>query len=557
MILAVLLKRRLLSFFNSVVSMKMWEFFVRVGFVLAGIMILAGLYFWFYRVLRYLDGVSIIGPILPWKLTSMAFLMTFSMVAISGLVSAMTTLYYSSDLRFLFSSPVSVRQLFFEKTVESAVYSSWTLTIVLIPFIFALGRVKDATFLFYVYFLVLLVPFILLGAAFGIILSMGLMYFFPSSKTRDTVWVLGTLVLIIGYMLLRFVQPEKLVNPDAIEVVARYLEFLQAPTAQYLPSWWITRGMWSFLYGQYAQFAGYTGLLYGSAAVIYGLMVYFSKWVYMKGFSGAQEGRRQGPATAMSEPFERTLVAKNLVDRDQWTMMWKDRRIMGRDVRYWSQFALIGAIMAVYLFSIKQLPLEGGALKTLIAFFNISVAGFVVASVGLRFIFPAISLEGRSYWLMRSAPFGMRTLMRQKLRLMAVPSIAVGGVLVVWSNYLLEADLFVSLLSTFTIIVAAFVCCVMGIGLGALFAKFNVENIHQIESSAGGFIYMACCLGYMAAILSIEVYPVKMHFMSMFAHARWDWGWLAVCIVLYILLNAAAIIIPWKLGLRALERHEI
>ncbi|MDD4004568.1 MAG: hypothetical protein PHW69_05115 [Elusimicrobiaceae bacterium] len=553
----VLIKRRLLCFVNSIVSMKLWEFFVRVGFTLAGVVILGGLYFWFYRVLKYLDGISIIGQVLPWKLSAMMFLITFSMVAISSLVSAMTTLYYSADLKFLFASPVPIRTLFFEKTVEAALYSSWTLAIVLVPFVAALGRVKFAPPLFYAYFFIMLVPFILLGAAFGIMMSMALMYYFPSSKTRDAVWVTGTLALVAGYMLLRFVQPEKLVNPDAIEVVARYLEFLQAPTARYLPSWWITRGMWSFLYGQYAQFAGYVALLYGSAAGVYGFLVYVSKWVYMKGFSGAQEGRRLGPAAAMSEPFERVLVEKKLVAREQWTLLWKDRRVMLRDVRYWSQIALIGAIMAVYLFSIKKLPLEGEALKTLIAFFNIAVAGFVVASIGLRFTFPAISLEGRSFWLMRSAPFSMKTLMREKLRLMALPSVLVGGVLVVWSNILLQADVFVSVLTVATIIIASFTCCVMGIGLGALFARFNVENIHQIESSAGGFIYMACCLGYMAATLSIEVYPVKTHFMAMFAHTGWDWGWLAVCAGLYIALNAAAIIIPWKLGLKALERHEI
>ncbi|MFA6583994.1 MAG: hypothetical protein WCS77_06835 [Elusimicrobiaceae bacterium] len=553
--LGLLLKRRVLCAFNHILSMKMWEFFVRLAFVSAGILILAGLYFWFFRVLKYLDGVAIVGPLLAWKLTAMALLMTFSMIAISSLISAINTLYYSSDLKFLFSSPVSVRALFIDRTIESALYSSWALVLVLLPYIFALGRIKDASLYFYLYFILMLIPFILLGAAFGIGLSMILMYFFPSTKTRDAVWVLGTLALISGYMMLRFIQPERLVNPSNLEVVAKYLSFLQAPTAEYMPSWWVTKGIWSFLYGRYGEFAKFFALLYGVVLCVYGVMVYFAKWVYMKGYSGAQEGRRQNGIA--SDPFERTLVNKGAVSREQWTMIWKDRILSLRDVRQWSQFALIAAIMTVYLFSIKQLPLEGGALKTLIAFFNISVAGFVVASIGLRFTFPAISLEGKSFWILRSAPISVRTIMVEKLKLLSVPSVLLGGTLVGWSNVLLNADMFVSVLSMFTIVIASFVCCVMGIGMGALFPRFGVENIHQIESSAGGFIYMACCMGYLAATVTIEAYPVKMHFMAHFAHSQWNYGYVALCAAAFIILNLCAAIIPWKLGLRALEKQEI
>ncbi|MDD2774081.1 MAG: hypothetical protein PHP45_10350 [Elusimicrobiales bacterium] len=537
--------------------MKSWEFFVRLGFACAGLLILTGLYFWFYRVLRYLGTVQIIGPLLPWKLTAMALLITFSMVAISGLVTAMTTLYYSFDLKFLFSSPVPVRGIFFDKTVETAFYSSWTLAAVLVPYVFALGRVMNATPFFCAYFL-LLVPFVLLGAAFGIALSMALMYWFPTSRTRDIVWLLSSSALIFVYMMLRFVQPERLVRPGSLEVVANYLQFLSAPTAEYLPSWWVSGGMLAFLHGQYGRFAQYCLLLALSVVVVYGLLVYVSKWVYMKGFSGAQEGMRQNAKGLSPEPFERGLVHRELLSRVEGTLLWKDRKLFMRDVRYWSQGALILAIMAVYLFSIRQLPIEGRDLRSLISFLNIAVAGFVVASIGLRFTFPAVSLEGKSFWLLRSAPVSVGRLLREKLVLWAAPSMLVGGVLVAWSNILLDADFFISALSLVTILVTSLAFCVMGIGLGAVFPKFNVENIHQIESSAGGFIYMACCMGYLAAVLSVEAYPVRVHFLGKFTGgATWNWGWLALCAAAYIALNAAAMLIPWKMGLAVVERYEV
>lgn len=553
----ILQRRRMHTAVNSLISMKLWEFFVTLSFSLAGVAILAGLHFWFYRVMKYISTVQIIGPLLPWKLTSMAFLMMFSMVAVSSLIAAMTTLYYSFDLKFLFSSPVSTRTLFLDKTVEAALYSSWTLALVMVPFIFALGRVVGGGVFFYLYFLLMLVPFVLLGAAFGIALSMALMYFFPTSRTRDMVWMLASLALTFVYVMIRFSQPERLVRPDTISLVANYLQYLQAPTAPYLPSWWLVGGMQGFVYGRYGAFAWNVALLLVSVVGLYALMTYLSKWVYMKGFSGAQEGMRRGDRGSSSVPLERRLVARGWVDRMEWTLLWKDRKLFTRDVRYWSQFALIVAIMLVYLFSIRQLPVDSPDMKSLISFLNLCVAGFVVASVGLRFTFPAISLEGKAFWVVRMAPMGVERIMLEKVLLLAVPSVLIGVLLVGCSNYLLQADYFISVLSVGTIIVCSMACCIMGIGMGAVFPKFNVENIHQIESSAGGFIYMAMCMGYIALTMAIESYFVRVHFSTKFWGTRWDPTLILLAVTALVALNLAAMIIPWRMGVSNLKRYEL
>jgi len=59
----------------------------------------------FYRLLKYLSTVELIGVLLTWKLTAMLLLMTFSMVVVSSLLTALTTLFYSYDLKFLLNAP--------------------------------------------------------------------------------------------------------------------------------------------------------------------------------------------------------------------------------------------------------------------------------------------------------------------------------------------------------------------------------------------------------------------------------------------------------------------
>ena len=89
--------------------------------------------------------------------------------------------------------------------------------------------------------------------------------------------------------------------------------------------------------------------------------------------------------------------------------IFKDLRLFFRDNTQWSQLILLGVLLLIYIFNIKSLPIHSGeripfSLVIVISFLNLGLAGFVLAAVAARFIFPAVSLEGRQMWLLRSSP---------------------------------------------------------------------------------------------------------------------------------------------------------
>lgn len=554
--LPLLLLRKADTFKNTLLALRGWKLIKNLLFAGVGLMMLAALYGGFWRLLNYLEGVELIGPMLSWKLTSMVLLMTFSMVVVSSIIISMTTLYYSFDLKFLFSCPLDLRSIFMDKALETVFYSSWTLVLAVLPFIVALGRIKGLDLGFYLAYAGLMVPFVMLAGAFGILFSMLVMYAFPSSRTRDVTWLLGSLSVAFVYVVFRFSKPEQLLRPDSLQVVAQYIQYLQSPTAPYMPSWWVTKAMVAYSAGHWGPFAAGAGVLFTAAGAVYLLIYFMSGRFYMRGFSGAQ-GSPRFKGVRRDQPEQR-LAWRWPALRGGLTLYWKDRLALGRDARYWSQIILIAALIAVYLFSIRQLPLDTPDLKSLVSFLNVGVAGFVMAAIGLRFTFPAISLEGNSYWLLKSAPISTAAVMREKLLVSLLPSLVIGLVLITVSNRLLGADLFISVLSTVTILTAAVAITVMGVGFGALFPDFNVENIHQLESSYGGFLYMACAMGYLSLLVAVEAWPVQMHFAERFGRANpWDPRAVAFSAALFLGLNALAIYVPWKAGLKNLERHEL
>ena len=548
---ALLLRRKARSTLNAALWFTPWERGRNAAFGLAGMGLLYGLHVGFYKLLAYLATVQLIGAFLIWKLTAMFLLTTLSMTSISSLLTSLTTLFYAFDLKFLMNAPLPRRAIFAEKSLEAAFFASWMIGLVLVPYILALMRVYHYGWRFLVAFALLLPPYLLMGACVGLLMTLVLLYTFPSSRTRDVIWVASSLSLTLVYGAIRFAQPERLIRPDALKVVAEYLNYLQAPTAPYLPSWWMTKALMAAARGDWPACARWGGALLAAALGAYGVLLWLAGPMYFSAYSGAQEGALRKRRLVIAPLRESALVG-----RAAGALLWRERRAFLRDVKHWSQMLLVVGLVFVYLFSIQRLPLDSAELRSLISFLNIGTAGFVLAALGLRFTYPAVSIEGRAWWIVRAAPVSISTIMWQKLLFSLVPMTALTLVLGGASCRLLHADPFTAILSVGRLVVVDTGLCVMGIGYGALFPMFTVENIHQIESSLGGFVYMASALFYIGATVTILSWPMRVHFERCFGQAvPWDFAPVAFCAALFLALNAAVFLLPWALGRRALEAH--
>ena len=551
--LGLLLRRRSRCAFNSVRSLTSYEWTRNSVFGLAGLSLLFGLYYGFYRVLSFLSTVELIGLLLIWKLTAMLLLMTLSMVVVSSLLTSMTTLFYSYDLKFLMKAPLSLRTIFLDKSLESAFFASWMIGLVLVPYVLALMRVLHLGPAFFAAFAFSLPPFLLLAASFGVGFTLLLLYLFPSSRTRDVVWVFSSLSMTVIYGLIRFAQPEKLIRPDMLKVVAEYLNYLQAPTAPYLPSWWLALALQAAAGGRWGAWALQAAGLWGAAFAVYAGLVGLAGRTYFVGYSGAQEAALRKRTHKFSLLPEQRLFGAGRLS----ALLWKERVAFFRDVKHWSQMLLIVGLVFVYLFSISRLPHDAPEFWSLIAFLNVGTAGFVIAALGLRFTFPAISLEGRGWWILKSSPLTIGQIMRQKFFFSLAPTLAVALILGWMTTRFIGADRFTTQVSIAALLGVAVVLCGMGVGLGALFPRFTVENVHQIESSLGGFVYMAASLFYIGGTLSILAWPMRMHFLAMMGNPRaWDAPSAWVAGGLWAILSVGAFGATWTLGRRTLENYE-
>ena len=94
-----------------------------------------------------------------------------------------------------------------------------------------------------------------------------------------------------------------------------------------------------------------------------------------------------------------------------------------------------------------------GVIKNFYAFLNLGLAGFVMATVAARFVFPAVSSEGAAFWIIRTAPITYRDFLWSKFWSGLVPLLLMSLTLTVVANEFLAVAPFLKVVTAVGIIV--------------------------------------------------------------------------------------------------------
>jgi len=522
-----------------------------------GLAFWGGLFAVSYRLLIYFRGIEELGDILAWKLLSMVLIICFALLIFSSLLTALSKLYLSKDLLLVHSMPVAGRKIFTARWLETALDSSWMIIIYTLPVLIAYGMVYSAgaAELFYALFVMgaTIILLSLLASLLSAIAVMVTVILVPPGRIKTIFVFLGLLLFILLYFAFRLIRPERLVDPEAFDTVMTYLKLLETPSSPFLPTTWAfdaIRGALTESLGSPLLNGGL--LLFGTGFTVC-FAVIIADSIYFKGVSKSQTARRP-----FRRPRER-LRSRNrasIFPRPVAAYLEKEIRTFFRDQTQWSQIFLILALMAIYLYNFKVLPLERAPIKTvylqnLLSFLNMGLAALVLTAVTGRFAFSAISIEGEAFWLVRSSPISLKSFLWIKFFIYLIPLLILTELLIVATNLLLAVTPFMMALSVATTLFVVPAVVSLGIGLGAAFPDFNSENPAQSVTSFGGLVFMFISAGYILAVVVLEAGPVYRIFMAGMLEAGLrltDWLWMAASFGSILLLTAAAIYCPMRYG---------
>jgi len=359
-------------------------------------------------------------------------------------------------------------------------------------------------------------------------------------------------------ILLRVIQPERLARPEGFQNFLDYLVVLRTPTSPLLPNEWATSMIMNWL----LRVADPRPViaLWGSAAGALALGTFAHGRLFVSGYSKAQEGGERKVRRPLRGPLG---VALNRLPPAKREFVLKDLRLFFRDNTQWSQLILLGVLLLIYIFNIKSLPIHSGeripfALVTMISFLNLGLAGFVLAAVAARFVFPGLSLEGRQMWLLRSSPLDPRAMLWSKYWMGTAPLLLLALAITILTNGLLRVSPFMMAVSVGTITLYTLAACALALTFGVYYPQFGTENAAQIPTSFGGVVYMMASLSLLAVVIMIEAIPVAAYLRA--AHQGLppgSGGTLALALGGAALLLIAATLVPLRMSATRIERMEI
>lgn len=534
------------------------------------VLVLLGLAFWAFlfsvsfKVLTYFRTIEGLGDLLAIRLLSMILLTFFSILLFSNIVTALSTFYLSGELDILLSSPVRIENIYRAKFIETIADSSWMTLVYSLPVFLAYGAVFKANVVYYIGLVFTVIPFLIIPAGIGIALTMLLVNTFPARRARDILVLFGLLFFVALYILFRMLRPEKLVDPDMFPTLIQYLTAMRAPVSPLLPSSWASETLAPLLRSSRGESVFSLLMLWSTAGAVFVIGESICCRIYYAGWSRSQEGRKAPVSRSRAaETFFRSVSFP--FPGKMRAIVLKDVKLFFRDASQWSQLFLLLALMVVYIYSFKLLPIERAAmpsfyLQNLVSFLNLGMVGFVTSAVAVRFVFPAVSLEGASFWIVRSAPLSIRDFLWAKFWSSLLPLLILAEILIILSNSLLKVTPFMMGLGIVTVFTMTFGITSLGIGLGAAFPQFKHENAAQIPSGFGGIVYMLVTMLFIGTVIVLEAWPVYRVFAALTFGGRISpsaWTMITLAFILIAAVHGMAVLIPMKIGWKRLKQREV
>jgi ABC-2 type transport system permease protein len=509
----------------------------------------------FRRLFHAAAGVEAETPLfalgLLRNLLAMVFLVATVILFSSALTAAIGSFFTDLDLDIHHAGPRPKLTIAVTRWGKTLLQSALVVFVFLVPLVITFARQYEKPPLFYASVLVNLAALLTIPVSLASLVILLLVRFFPVRRVHQVSAMLAMLVVSIAVIAFRMSRPERFFAEISTDDVVRVLQTIDLPAMSVYPSTSLaelmTRG--SFEGVVLAPRIAVT------AVVLFLLFLAAARTWYFTAFVRARESMAPvAVGSASTTRIIERLFAR--ADPPLRALVGKEIRTIGRDAAQWSQVFLMAALLFIYLYNIRMLPLGGDARATLVAYANLGMSGFMIAAICLRFAYPSVSVEGKAFWILQSSPVSYRQFMVVKILVYATPLTLLAMVMTALANVILEANATVWAFTLFGAALLALTLSSLGVGLGALSPNFNAENPLQVGLSLGGFAYMAIALAYVGMMMALMARPVMRYFLYRVFGSGESASWLSIAIPLAtaLLVSAALALIPVLIAERRLTR---
>ncbi len=498
----VLQKTKLIQLI-TIFRKKDWaKILVMLAFIFIGLILAAFTYLFSYSSFSFLQNYPDFRKSISFYILSTWFFLIFILAFASGFISSLSILFNRDDDNLLFSLPIKPKIIFNSRFMDLTLISSWPIIVFGIPLLLAFKISFDlviTTFLIsFLTLVILLLISVVLTSIFSILITN------IWGRISKKISIISMLSLpFIAWSVVSLMIPSGLMQAFQrlkLEEIQEFLKTLPLNNS-FLPSNWAVRA--TFYFEENINFSLINlGLLITILVFLFVFLQILVEKIYFKStakvkesfFVAGPQDKVQLKTSKRSFPY----ILKGI----KGAFLEKDFLMLVRNQSELLQFFLILFISALYYFLLSRVPLDSlekrlpnfSVFKLVRLNFVFSLG--ILSILGLRYIFPGISLEAQMAWIIWSAPLKKIKLFWQKF-LWGIVFLGIISVLLsFFSTFILKASLIVFFWQVFALFGAAVFLVLINLFVGSLLPNFEEKNPEKISTSVGGLLTTFISLVY-------------------------------------------------------------
>jgi ABC-2 type transport system permease protein len=510
-----LLRLRVVIFISGFRRAKLRRKIGTIVLVLLVLGLIAFIFSLSWLLLRFLsspDLAQYVGDITP-LLESVPVLLigaAFLGILITSFGVLLQALYLANDMEFLLSAPLPLRSVFLSKLLQAILPNFSLICLFALPVLYGLGLSNGYNFLYFPLVLVMLAALALAAAGISSLLVMLVVRIFPARRVAELLGFIGAIMSILCSQSGNLARFDNISGQQASRALALVTRFNQP----WSPLAWAGRGLVDLGSGRWFSGIGFSVLTLGLAIGVFGAALTISEKLYYSGWASMQARQQKKKAqkraqAEISKPW--TVLAERSIPAEIRAIFVKDLLSLRRDLRNMSQLVtpLIFGIVYGILFLRNGGELSAGQsdapqflteiLKNLSLYGNVAISLFVGWMLVARLGTTAFSMEGKNYWLLKSAPVSSGQMIVSKFLVAYLPSLAMGWAFLLVISVLQTAA---PLLLLFTLFVVA-LCIAGNVGVNLTFgivgANLNWDDPRHMQRGTAG------CLGSLVTFIYLPL----------------------------------------------------
>jgi ABC-2 type transport system permease protein len=497
---------------------------------------------------------GIVGTVFDLLFLALTILLLFS-----GGIILYSSLFRSDEASFLLTTGVPADQIFVYKLQGAVAFSSWAFLLLGSPLLIAFGLAFGAPWYYYGLVVLFFVGFVLLPGSLGALACLLIVNYVPRKRRQLVVLAAAAVVAAVGVWVYRL-QPADWAEALHRDYLRRLLGRLAATQGPLAPNHWLSRGLQAAARGDWKGALSYLALIWSNGLLLFVLAAWAASRLYRRGYNllttGGTIRRRYGGAA-----LDRALSAvMGFLDPQTRLLVIKDFRMFRRDPAHWAQVLIFTGLMVLYFANMRRFYQEemGRLYHNGISLMNLGATALLLCAYTGRFIYPMLSLEGHRFWILGLLPLRRERLLWGKFAFSVTWSLLIAECLVVFSDLMLGMP--GVLVGAHALAVAALALGLSGlsVGLGAAIPNFRETDPSKIAVGFGGTLNLIAGLTFLVVVLATMAAPWHLWAARLDPAQATTAGafWPAVGTVVGFAASALAVVVPLRLGARALRQME-